>query len=462
MAIVIRMPEVLAGAVEAVLSQWMMEEGSEVSVGDTLAEIETEKANVDYQAEEQGRLARVLVGPGDTVEVGAPIAVFAAPGDTDQDIDSALAAAGISPSGATPEPAMTPPADVVVEAPAAAPQENPAPSPAEPSPAEAAPVPPLAGGRIYASPLVRKRAREVGIDLSKVTGTGPGGRIVKKDLDAVAATGTPAQRTPAQGTPAQDVPTQDAPVLDSSAPTTPAQPAVPASAAMVSGEAEYTDRPHSGMRKAIARRLTESKTTVPHFYVSADCRVDKLLAARAEMNEATGVKLSVNDWVIKAVAKAMLDVPDANVIWRDDALRYFNRVDIAIAVSVTGGLLTPVLRGVESMSLTEINAQVNGLAARARDGKITQAEIEGGSFSVSNLGMYGTDAFEAILNPPQSGILAVGAARDAAVVEKGALVAGKVMTVNLSADHRAVDGALAAEWMKAFRHYVEHPLALLA
>lgn len=454
MAIVIRMPEVLAGAVEAVLSQWMMQEGSEVSVGDTLAEIETEKANVDYQAEEQGRLARVLVGPGDTVEVGAPIAVFAAPGDTDDDIDAALAAAGIGQSvgqsGGASEPAAAPATDVTAEAPAPAPQDEPAPSAVEASPAHSGPVPPVAGGRIYASPLVRKRAREAGIDLTQVTGTGPGGRIVKKDLDAVAAAGTAAQGTAAQGTAAQ-------------APSSPAAPAGEApAAAMVSGDAEYTDRPHSGMRKAIARRLTESKTTVPHFYVGADCRVEKLLAARAEMNEATGVKLSVNDWVIKAVAKAMLDVPEANVIWREDALRYFNRVDIAIAVAVEGGLLTPVLRGVESMSLTEINAQVNALASKARDGKITQAEIEGGSFSISNLGMYGTDAFQAILNPPQSGILAVGAARDAAVVEQGSLVAGKVMTVNLSADHRAVDGALAAEWMKAFRHYIEHPLALLA
>lgn len=448
MAIVIRMPEVLAGAVEAVLSQWMMQEGSDVSVGDTLAEIETEKANVDYQAEEQGRLARVLVGPGDTVEVGAPIAVFAAPGDTDDDIDAALAAAGIGQAGGGGEASAAAPADEAAEAPPAAPQEAPASSPAEPSPAQNGPVPPVAGGRIYASPLVRKRAREAGIDLSQVTGTGPGGRIVKKDLDAVAATGTGASSTAAQGTPAP-------------APSAAAAPAVPA-APMVSGDAEYTDRPHSGMRKAIARRLTESKTTVPHFYVSADCRVEKLLAARTEMNEATGVKISVNDWVIKAVAKAMLDVPDANVIWREDALRYFNRVDIAIAVSVEGGLLTPVLRGVESMGLTEINAQVNSLASKAREGKITQAEIEGGSFSISNLGMYGTDAFQAILNPPQSGILAVGAARDAAVVEQGSLVPGKVMTVNLSADHRAVDGALAAEWMKAFRHYIEHPLALLA
>ncbi len=438
MAIVIRMPEVLAGAAEAVISQWMIQEGQDVAVGDTLAEIETEKANVDYQAEEQGTLARVLIKPGETVEVGAPIAVFAAAGDSDDDIEAALAAAGGSAEAApTLEPAAEAPAAPTPPAtpePVATPATEPVASPAaEPAPATS----PAPGGRIYASPLVRKRAREAGIDLSQVTGTGPGGRIVKKDLESFTP---PAAAPAAAATPAP----------------TPAYPA-PAN-----GEAGYTDRPHTGMRRAIARRLTESKTTVPHFYVTADCRVEKLLAARSEMNEATGVKVSVNDWVMKAVATALMEVPDANVIWTDEALRYFNRADIAVAVAIEGGLLTPVLRGVESMSLTQINAEVNRLATKAREGSISQAEIEGGSFSVSNLGMYGTDSFQAILNPPQSGILAVGAARDAVVVEDGELVAGKVMTVNLSADHRAVDGALAAEWMKAFRHYIENPLALLA
>jgi len=216
------------------------------------------------------------------------------------------------------------------------------------------------------------------------------------------------------------------------------------------------------MRRAIARRLTESKTTVPYFYVTADCRVDKLHQARTEMNEATGVRISVNDWVLKAVALSLMEVPDANVIWMEDALRYFDRADIAVAVAVEGGLLTPVLRGVESMSLTQINAEVTAMATKAREGKISQAEIEGGSFSVSNLGMYGTDSFQAILNPPQSGILAVGAAREAVIAQDGDLVAGRVMTVNLSADHRAVDGALGAQWMSAFRHYIENPMALLA
>ena len=419
MASVIRMPEVLAGVTEAVLSQWMMSEGQEVSMGDVLAEIETEKANVDYQAEEEGTLARLLVAPGQSVEVGTPIAVFSAPGDSADDIDAAVATAG----------AASAPADAPATPVAIAPEPEVSSQPVTDSP----PVTP--GGRIYVSPLVRKRAREEGIDLSLVTGTGPGGRIVKKDLEAFLASG--------KGT--------------KPAPSASVMQAVPGA----TGDAGYTDTPHTGMRRAIARRLTESKSTVPHFYVTADCRVDKLLEARAQVNEAAGVKISVNDWVLKAVAHAFVDVPAANVIWTDEALRHFDRVDIAVAVAVEGGLLTPVVRGVESLSLTEINAEVTRLATKAREGKISQAEIEGGSFSVSNLGMYGTDSFQAILNPPHSGILAVGAARETVIAQNGVMAVGKIMTVNLSADHRAVDGALAAEWMSAFRGYIENPLALL-
>jgi len=420
MASVIRMPEVLAGVTEAVLSQWMMSEGQEVSMGDVLAEIETEKANVDYQAEEEGTLARLLVSPGQSVEVGTPIAVFSAPGDSADDIDAAVATAGAASAPA--------------EAPATPVATAPEPDEVSSQPVtDSTPVTP--GRRIYVSPLVRKRAREEGIDLSLVTGTGPGGRIVKKDLEAFLASGKSTKPAP-------------------SASVTQAVPGA-------TGDAGYKDTPHTGMRRAIARRLTESKSTVPHFYVTADCRVDKLLEARAQVNEAAGVKISVNDWVLKAVAHAFVDVPAANVTWTDEALRHFDRVDIAVAVAVEGGLLTPVVRGVESLSLTEINAEVTRLATKAREGKISQAEIEGGSFSVSNLGMYGTDSFQAILNPPHSGILAVGAARETVIAQNGVMAVGKIMTVNLSADHRAVDGALAAEWMSAFRGYIENPLALL-
>jgi len=428
MASVIRMPEVLAGAAEAVLSKWMIDEGQDVAVGDILAEIETEKANVDYQAEEPGKLVRLLIQPGQTVEVGTPIAVFADAGDTDDDIEAALAAAGGGSVSASATPAAQADSAQCDPAPVAVQEATGA--------LEKPQIVAASSGRLSVSPLVRKRAREEGVDLSQVSGTGPGGRIVKKDLESFLSSAATAPVAP--------------------------QPATVVPVSAVSGEAAYTDKPHTSMRRAIARRLTESKTTVPHFYVTADCRMEKLLEARTQMNEAVGIKISVNDWVMKAVALALMEVPDANVVWRDDALRYFDRADIAVAVAVEGGLLTPVLRGVESMSLTQINSEVARLATKAREGTISLPEIEGGSFSVSNLGMYGIDSFQAILNPPQSGILAVGAAREAAVVEGGQLVAGTVMTVNLSADHRAVDGALAAQWMKAFRHYIENPLALLA
>jgi pyruvate dehydrogenase E2 component (dihydrolipoamide acetyltransferase) len=215
------------------------------------------------------------------------------------------------------------------------------------------------------------------------------------------------------------------------------------------------------MRRAIARRLTESKSTVPHFYLKADCRVDRLLEARSQMNGALDVKTSVNDWVVKAVAHALIAVPAANVVWSDQSMRQFSRADISVAVATEGGLYTPVLRGVESMSIPEISEHIRELGDRARNGKIKQEDIEGGSFAVTNLGMFGTEEFSAILNPPQSGILAVGAAREKAVVTNSTLAVATVMTVTLSADHRAVDGALAAQWMTAFKNAIENPLLLV-
>jgi pyruvate dehydrogenase E2 component (dihydrolipoamide acetyltransferase) len=223
----------------------------------------------------------------------------------------------------------------------------------------------------------------------------------------------------------------------------------------------YTDVPHTGMRRAIARRLTESKSSVPHFYVVADCRVDALLELRKKVNETAARKISINDFVIKAVAKALVEVPEANVIWTDDASRRFDTVDLAVAVSTDGGLLTPVLRGVERLGLAAISEQVSELADRARSGRLKQHELEGGSFAISNLGMFGVDEFSAILNPPQSGILAVAAAKQRPVVENDSIVVGTVMTVTLSADHRVVDGALAATWLAAFVRLIENPLAVL-
>ncbi|MBT5248209.1 MAG: 2-oxo acid dehydrogenase subunit E2 [Microbacteriaceae bacterium] len=424
MAIIIRMPEVLAGASEAVLSNWLVTEGAEIAVGDVLAEIETEKATVEYQAEEAGIVAKMLIKPGDLADVGTPIAIFTAAGEGEAEIAQALADAGAASAD------TAAPASVEESAAASAP-----PAPSEPvaAPAVDTQAPPApAGGRLFVSPLVRKMAREHGVDLTRITGTGPDGRIVRADFEAYVASGAPV-------------------AASSAAPATP----------VAHAAAGVLEIPHTGMRKAIARRLTESKSTVPHFYLSADCRVEKLLAARKDVNDAKGVKISVNDWVVKAVALALMDVPDANVIWGDSAMSKFDSADIAVAVATEGGLLTPVIRGVEKLSLIELNAAIADAASRARSGKIKQEEIEGGSFAVTNLGMYGTREFSAIINPPQSGILAVGAATAAPVVENGEVVAGMVMTVTLSADHRAVDGALAAQWLAAFQRHIENPLGML-
>jgi len=425
MAIVIRMPEVLTGATEGVISHWVVKEGDEVAVGDVLAEIETDKASVEYQAEEAGTVARLVQAAGEMVQVGEPIAVFSAAGDTDADVEKVLADAGGAPAAEEPAVAevaqavATPVAEAVVEP--VAPVEL------------VAPVAVVrdSSGRIFASPLVRKRASEVGIDLAQIQGTGPGGRIVRKDFDAFMASGPRPAATSAAAT---------APVM---------------------GAAGYVEVPHSSMRRAIARRLTESKSTVPHFYLKADCMVDRLLDARAQLNEVLGVKTSVNDWVIKAVGHALMAVPGANVIWTDTAMRHFDHADISVAVATEGGLYTPVVRGVDQLSIPQMNVMIRELADKARSGTIKQDEIEGGSFAVTNLGMFGTEEFSAILNPPQSGILAVGAARKKAIVVNGELEIAQVMTVTLSADHRAVDGALAAEWMVAFKKAIENPVSLL-
>jgi pyruvate dehydrogenase E2 component (dihydrolipoamide acetyltransferase) len=303
-----------------------------------------------------------------------------------------------------------------------------------PAPA-AAPVARPAGARVFMSPLVRRLAAERGLDLATVTGTGPGGRIVRRDVESLTA--TPAAATPAA-----------------------AQAAAPAAVAPVAG-GSYTDVPHTGMRRAIARRLVESKTTIPHFYLVADCRVDDLLEFRRRVNETAPTKISVNDFVVKAAAAAFRAVPEANAIWTADATRHFESVDIAVAVAIDGGLTTPVVRGVDRMSLSGVSASIRDLAERARAGKLKQDEIEGGSFSVSNLGMYGTQEFSAIINPPHSGILAVGAAKKKPIVVNDELVVGTVMTVTLSADHRVLDGALAARWLDAFVSLIENPVSIL-
>lgn len=400
MAHLLRLPEVLAGATEAILLSWHLKAGDAFNSGDALAEIETDKAIVELEAEESGVLGRHIASNGQKIAVGDAIAVLTAPGESEVDIEAALEG----------EVAVEPSPETV----------------AAPAPVSAPATPSLPTERLFVSPLVRRLTRERGIDPAAITGTGPGGRIVRRDLDAWLSA------TPA------------VPVVATS-PTAPG----------------FTDVPHTGMRRAIARRLTESKSTVPHFYLSADLVVDRMLALRAEVNASSDIKISVNDLLIKAAAIAYAKVPEANVVWTDDALRRYDDIDIAVAVSTDKGLVTPVLRNVASLSLAGVSAAVAELVGRAREGRLHQHEIEGGTFSISNLGMFGTQGFSAILNPPQSAILAVGGARDAAVAIGGEVVVAKVMSVTMSVDHRAVDGALAAQWLDAFTAIVENPLAIL-
>ena len=413
------MPEVAAGATHAVVSKWLVEEGSEVSVGQVIVELETDKAVVEYSAEEAGKLSKIIAGDGVEVEVGAPIAIIG------EDAAAEPAPSNPQPPEAS-ETEQTPPAPIATPIAQQQPEQN----PAEPKVGEVDPA------RMFVSPVARKMASDAGLDLGKVIGTGPDGRIVRRDVESA-------------------ISEQPAAAASQGEPST--------SSALASQDysSAYSSRPHSSMRRAIARRLTESKTTIPHFYLTADCDVAELLDLRKKLNEVSQVKISVNDMVIRAVAAAFMDVPEANVVWTQEQMLVYESADIAIAVATDGGLLTPVLRGVEKRSLSNIAASVRDLAERARSGKLRQEELEGGSFAITNLGMYGTEQFNAIINPPQSGILAVGAASERPVVRDGQLAVGNIMTVTLSADHRAVDGALAAQWLKAFQFRIENPLTML-
>lgn len=412
MASIMRMPEVLANATEAVISKWLIKEGDSFTLGQAIAEVETEKALVEVPAETAGILGKYLAQDGAFVQVGAPIAILLAAGEGQTEIDALMAEAGV----------------VVAAAPAAATViETPAPV--------AAPIAVVTspsqntdhGDRLFISPLSRRLAKENGLDAHLIQGTGPDGRIVRWDVEAAIAGGKTA-----------------------------AAKAVP----VVIPAGSLTDIPHSGMRKAIARRLTESKTTVPHFYLSAPVLADDMLNFRAKYNEWAPKKVSVTDLILKTVAASFADVPQANVIWTDTALRQFSDVDISIAVATDNGLITPVVRGINHMSLAQLNISTSDLIDRARNGRLKQNEIEGGSFSVTNLGMYGTDEFSAILNPPQSAILAVGAAKQKPVVIDGEIKIRSIINFTVSVDHRAIDGAVAAQWLAAFVKRFENPFWL--
>jgi pyruvate dehydrogenase E2 component (dihydrolipoamide acetyltransferase) len=434
MATVVVMPAVLAGAAEAAIARWLVAPGDLVQPGTPVAEIETEKALVEYQAEEPGTVGRLVLPEGGTGQIGDPILVLLADGETDADIDAALGAVA---AAAVPAPPAAP----------ASPGHAGAPAPAAAAPAA---TPDGAGPRprIFASPLVRKIAGEKGIGLAAVEGTGPGGRITRRDLERHLAAPAAPQRQPSAAAPAA-----------AASPAQPAAPAAPRPSAAVPAGARLI--PHTPMRRAIARRLTEAKASVPHFYMAAECAVDELLALRTRVNETSPVKASVNDFVIMAAAAAFADVPEANVTWSDEGLIAHENVDMSIAVATEGGLVTPVLRDVARKKLTEVARESADLAGRARDRRLLQHELEGGALAISNLGMYGTLEFSAIINPPQSGILAVGAARQQPVAAGGTVTVATIMRCTLSVDHRAIDGALAARWLAAFTARMESPLGAI-
>jgi pyruvate dehydrogenase E2 component (dihydrolipoamide acetyltransferase) len=426
MATLIRMPEIAANATSAVIKAWSLKEGDSVAVGATLAEIETDKALIEFTSDEQGVLGKILARAGVDIEVGAPIAVLYAAGEGAVDVDALLAAA----DGVNTEVALAEGVNTEL-------------APAAPAALGAAPA---VTARVFASPLARRLARDSGVDLGSLKGSGPRGRIVKRDLESAQ---------------------QAAPVQQAAAPVQqPASVAAAAASGPVTGPATrgasaFTEVPHSSMRRTIARRLTESKATIPHFYLTADIRMDALMALRAQVNAAAPRKISVNDLIVKAVAAALRDMPDMNVSWTDSALRRYAQADIAVAVATESGLITPVLRAADSKPLSAISAEIADLAARARSGKLAPDEYQGGSFTISNLGMFGVRDFTAIINPPQAAILAVGATSARPLVVDGALVAASVMTVTLSVDHRAIDGALAAQWLALLQRNLENPLSIL-
>lgn len=460
MATVILMPAVVADAEDAVLTDWLVSEGDQVTKGQPLAEIETDKANVEVEADVAGTVGRLLASPADRVAVGAPIAVLLAAGEDATAIDAALGEE--APAAATGEQPLPPPDPEggtanLAESPQALAELRASDQTSDAGTTDTAagqPAPLRAPGeRVFASPLARRIAAEHGLDIATIPGRGPRGRVVRADVEAALANRDTADRQAAPApAPAAAQPAGPAPA--------PTQAEAVASEPAPEAGGAYQDIPLTGMRRAIARRLTESKTSVPHFYVTVDARVDALLDYRRQLNQASPVRISVNDLLIKAIATTLQAVPAANAVWNGDSIRQYSTVDISVAVSTDGGLITPVVRGVEKLGLASLASTTADLIARARDGKLKQPEIEGGSFSISNMGMYGVREFSAILNPPQSGILAVGAAEPRPVVVDGEPGVATVMTMTLSCDHRVIDGALGAEFMQALKARIENPVLL--
>jgi pyruvate dehydrogenase E2 component (dihydrolipoamide acetyltransferase) len=478
MARLLRMPEVAANTLEATLSEWLLTEDAEFADGDAIATVETDKAAVEVPADGAGVLVRTLVGPGTTVAVGAPMALIAAPGETVADVDAALAELGgtaapatvddpdapVRLAGQTPPTEVSGPPDAAppdaappdaagpdAAGPDAAPPDSgplrvgpPGMAPAEAGPRAGAPAAAAAEGaapngapaRIMSSPLARRLVREHGLRLEDLTGTGPGGRIVRDDVRRAVA--------------ARELANASSPARPEGRPHHPQR------------TVGWEDVPHTRMRRAIAGRLAESNREAPHFAIRGTARVDDLLALRAQLNSGDGQRISVNDLVVAAVARSHARLPEMNVVWTPDAVRRYAAVDVGIAVATERGLVTPVLRAVETRTVSSIARDAADLTERARAGALRQDELEGGTITVSNLGGYGVEEFTAVLNPPQAAILAVGAARKEAVVDGDALAVATVLHVTLTVDHRPVDGALAARWMAAFIALLEDPLRILA
>lgn len=418
MDIEIFMPALSPTMEKGTLAKWLVAVGDEVTSGDVLCEIETDKATMEVESIDEGIVAKILVADGsDDVPVGTLIAILAEEGE---DI-----------------------ADVTVASTTPAVAKEVAPVAAEPAPAQSAPVlspAPVAkssSDRVKASPLAKRMAEQSGLDLSALTGSGPHGRIVKADIEAALASPQVAATTVV----------------------------APTAAPAVTGDNSFRDEKLSNMRKTIARRLTESKQNVPHFYLTIECRLDRLMSVRKEVNDGladSGQKVSVNDFIIKAAGLALKKVPAANAQFHGDIIRYFDRADISMAVAIEGGLITPVIRGACTKSLTAIASDAKTLAGKARDGKLMPEEYTNGTFSISNLGMMGIKEFSAVINPPEGAILAVGAGTKQPVVcDDGSLSVGMVMSCTLSCDHRVIDGAVGAEFLKAFKGFLENPLTML-
>ena len=445
MPIEILMPALSPTMEEGTLAKWLVSEGDSVSSGDILCEIETDKATMEFEAVDEGTIGKILIGDGsEGVKVNTPIAVLLEEGEEASDIDSA------------PAPAAKDSAKEDAPDQDAAPEKGYGRGESDANDTgKSAPAAPKGsdGKRLFVTPLARRIAADKGVDLTELSGSGPHGRIIKADVEAASAGSTKAK--PAEST------------QTASAPATTAAPAAGPSADAVmkiyEGRA-FEEISLNGMRKTIAARLTEAKQSIPHFYLRRDIELDALLKFRGELNkqlEARDVKLSVNDFIIKACALALQTVSDANAVWAGDRILKLKPSDVAVAVAIEGGLFTPVLKDAEMKSLSTLSAEMKDLAARARDRKLAPHEYQGGSFAVSNLGMFGIKAFDAIINPPQGAILAVGAGEKRAVVVGDSVSARTVMTVTLSCDHRVIDGALGATFLRELQRFVASPALML-